>query len=108
MMTQYTKKPRRPKSKYILIIAAIVIGITAIVLATLNTESGKRFFKNVSSNWTGGLQRIVYVYDNNGNLLRTYEGEIDIQENDFGNKVLFDLYGKRYVLYNATVIVEEQ
>ena len=48
------------------------------------------------------------AYDNNGNLLKTYEGKIDVQDTEYGNKVLFDLTGERVVIYNATVIVEEQ
>lgn len=41
-----------------------------------------------------------------GNLLKTYEGKCDIEEND-SNKVLFDIDGKRVIIYNAVVIAEE-
>lgn len=56
----------------------------------------------------GGLDRIVTVYDNSGNPIATYEGKIDIEESEYGNKVKFDLDGKRVILYNCSVIIEEK
>ena len=56
----------------------------------------------------GGLNRIVKVYSSNGEKLAEYAGKIDIQENEYGNKVLFHLDGKSIILYNAVVIIEEQ
>ncbi len=41
-------------------------------------------------------------------MIQTYEGKIDVQDTEYGNKVLFDLNGKRVVIYNATVITEEK
>lgn len=90
-------------------IVAIVAFILVILFGIgLSTASMRRSFKSFSSEFNGGLERIVYVYDNAGNLITTYEGLIDVQENQYGNKVLFDLNGKRVVLYNVSVIVEEQ
>ena len=48
------------------------------------------------------------VYDYGGNKLKTYEGKIDVEENSNGNKVFFELDGKRVVIYNAVVISEEK
>lgn len=62
--------------------------------------------KNWDSNVNGGLNRIVNVYDYTGNKIATYEGKIDVQQNE--SKVLFDLNGKRYVYYNALVEVIEK
>lgn len=84
-------------------IAAIII----ILVIVANTASFQRTIKSFTSDFTGGIPRVVSVYDQSGNLLRTYEGIIDVQENSYGNKVLFDLDGKRYVIYNAIVIAEE-
>lgn len=54
-----------------------------------------------------GLNRTISVYSNDGTLLREYHGKVDIEDNDFGNKVLFDNDGKRYIIYGGTVIIEE-
>lgn len=64
--------------------------------------------KNVKSNNAGGMERIVKVYSEDGKLIEKYEGKIDIQDTEYGNKVLFDLNGKRVVIYNATVVTEEK
>ena len=48
------------------------------------------------------------MYDHNGNLLKVYEGKIDVEANDYGNKVKFDLDGKRIIINNAIVIIEEK
>ena len=90
------------------------VAVFLIILATISitvhffTAQGQRMIKSWTSNTTGGLERIVEVYDQSGKLIRTYEGKLDVQENEFGNKVLFDLNGKRTIIYNATVIVQEK
>lgn len=66
----------------------------------------QRSIKTWKSEYTGGLDRIVNVYDMEGDLIATYEGKIDIQEND--SKVLFELNGKRYTYYNCLVEVIEK
>ncbi|QJC53950.1 hypothetical protein HGI30_22090 [Paenibacillus albicereus] len=88
-----------------LALLAVIGGCTAWYLST---EGGSRQLKTWKSNNAGGLERTVKVYDQGGNLLQQYDGRIDIQDTEFGNKVLFDLNGKRIVIYNATVIVEEK
>ena len=42
-----------------------------------------------------------------GDLIATYEGKIDIDNNENGS-VMFDLDGKRYVYYNAIIEVIEK
>lgn len=88
-----------------LIILAIIIGC---IIWFFNTASGQRTIKNFQSNNLGGLERSVKVYGNNGDLITEYEGKIDIKDTEYGNKVLFDLNGKRITIYNATVITEEK
>jgi hypothetical protein len=91
------------------IIGCIFIVIAAVlIISHFNTAQGSRDLKNFTSNTTGGLERKVEVYDQSGKLLKTYEGKLDIQDTDYGNKVLFDLNGKRTIIYNATVIVQEK
>jgi hypothetical protein len=84
---------------------------TAFVLAFIclvGCASTERCSKSLGSNVSGGISRKVEVYSYSGQLLRTYSGIIDIQENDAGSKVLFDLNGKRIVIYNAIVVAEEK
>lgn len=88
-----------------IMIAIIVIGLGIIFTST---ASFQRFAKSVKSEYTGGLERTVTVYDGNGNVLKEWSGKIDIQESDYGNKVIFELDGKRKAVYNAEVIVEEK
>lgn len=48
------------------------------------------------------------VYSQDGKLIRTYTGKLDIRQNKYGNEVLFDLNGKRIVINNAVVVTEEK
>lgn len=86
----------------------LIILLMSILICIVSTgcSSLKREFKDIQSE-VGGLNRVVTVYDYNGNVLKQYEGNIDIQENANG-KVLFDLDGKRTIVYNAIVIVDEK
>ncbi|MCI3922502.1 hypothetical protein MO973_19915 [Paenibacillus sp. TRM 82003] len=98
------------KQKYSLLGAIISAFLTVGLFGYFftSTTPGERTLKTFQSENSGGLERSVDVYDQQGNLLKTYEGKLDVQENDYGNKVLFDLDGKRIVIYNAIVVVEEQ
>lgn len=89
----------------------ILMGVMLIIILTLSMTGCAgltRMGKSIGSDLTGGLNRVVTVYDQNGNVLQTYEGKIDIEDTDYGNKILFDLNGKRVVIYNSSVIVEEK
>lgn len=69
--------------------------------------SCQRSCKSCNSNMNGGLQRIVNVYTHDGDLIATYDGLIDIDDNSNGS-IMFDLGGKRYVYYNAIIEVIEK
>lgn len=84
----------------------LAVGVIMVSLAGCG-QSWERTKKNIASEYGGGLSRTVTVYDQQGNSIKTYEGNIDIKDTEYGNKVLFDLNGKRIVIYNAIVIVEE-
>ena len=87
----------------IIIIAVLVVGILILTFSGANFQ---RTIKSWRSNYTGGLYRIVSVYDYNGNLLREYgPAMIDISESE--NETFFDYNGNRIVIHNAIVIVEE-
>lgn len=86
-----------------------LLAITALLALTLTgcTESFQREMKTTVSEFTGGLSRSAKVYSSDGDLIAQYEGKFDVQSSEFGNKVLFDVDGKRVIIYNAIVIVEE-
>lgn len=88
---------------FILIVGVIALGVFGLS----RCENIKRGVKSITSN-VDGLDRVVKVYDNNGKLIKEYKGKIDLKENEYGNKVLFDLNGKRITVNNAIVITEEQ
>ena len=87
----------------ILVVIILVIGLLALTFSGANFQ---RTIKSWKSNYTGGLYRIVSVYDYNGNLLREYgPAMIDISESE--NETFFDYNGNRIIIHNAIVIVEE-
>lgn len=91
-----------------LILAAVCI-ITPIVYS--HTESGKRALKDQQSNFDGGIERTVEVYDVKGELVKTYEGKFDIETNADGKYIIFDdENGKRHQIYytTGTVCIEEK
>lgn len=69
--------------------------------------SCERELKSCNSDISGGLYRVVNIYDYEGELIATYEGKIDIDDNENGS-IMFDMNGKRYVYYNAIVEVIEK
>lgn len=103
-------RTRMRRTNFIKIIAGVIIlAVIAIFIAVnTHTASFQRWWKSTKSEYGGGLKRTVTVYDNNGHELREWKGKTDIEENTYGNKVLFELNGKRKVVYNAVVIVEEE
>lgn len=84
-----------------------VVAATIVLLLSGCSESFQREMKTVVSEYTGGLNRTAKVYTGNGELIASYEGKFDVQSSEYGNKVLFDIEGKRVIIYNAVVIVEE-
>lgn len=76
------------------------------IIGLSGCESWDRAMKDYSSS-VNGLDRTATVYDQNGNAIRTYSGKFDVEVNEYGNKIKFDNDGKRVLIYNATVIVEE-
>ena len=87
----------------------ILAGATLFAAFTFGgcTASCEREWKSMKSDLNGGLQRVVNVYSLNGELIATYEGLIDIDDNENGS-IMFELNGKRYVYYNAIVEVIEK
>lgn len=86
------------------IIATLLCAGIALMVSGCTSEFDREM-KSISSNWNGGLDRTVTVYDMQGEPIKEYTGKIDVEANE--GKVLFDLDGKRTIIYNATVIVQE-
>ncbi len=83
-------------------IAMLVISTTLLLTGCASTQ---RAIKDTKSSITG-LNRRVEVLNYQGDVIRTYEGKIDVQSSDT-NSVKFDLNGDRVIIYNAPVIIEE-
>lgn len=97
------------------IVTLIFTAITTIVPFIVgfwyynNTESGMRAMKDQESNFGDGINRVVTVYDVNGNVIDTYEGRFDI-ETDKDSYILFDDEdGFRHVIYytTGTITIDE-
>ena len=82
--------------------------LIVLVLIFVHKASVERQMKSFSSEYSGGLNRVVTVYDYNGDEITSYTGKIDIEETETPNKVKFDLDGKRTVVYGGIVVVQEQ
>ena len=83
----------------ILLIAGVFFGMRWYFK---NTASGQRALIDQKSNLSNGMDRVINVYTANGDLIATYEGQIDIDTND-GGYVKFDFEGKRYIYYNCFI-----
>lgn len=96
-----------------LLVSFIVAGLIAggIALYNTHTESGKRALKSWESEISGGMNRVVHVYDMEGEEIATYQGKFDIQENaqDGIVKVKFDVDGERHIIYGSTgtIVIDE-
>lgn len=87
-------------------IAFIVIALM-LVSVLCGCASIQRDLKDIDSNFSGGLDRVVTVYNANGEVLKTYEGKIDLAPTE-GGIVKFDLNGQRIMYYNCYVEVIEK
>ena len=88
----------------------IIVGVVAVFLVItviLNKASVQRTLKSINSEYAGGLDRTVTVYDYSGNKITSYTGKIDVEDSETGGKVKFDLDGKRTIIYGGIVIVQE-
>ena len=90
------------------LIAIVAIIITCFALCSCS-ESCNRACKDYQSDYGGGLNRTVRVYDIEGDLIAEYSGRFDI-ETDHESYILWDdELGKRHIIYFSTfnVIIDE-
>ena len=98
-------KDQRRLKLIILAVLCVVMVCFSLLGGCTGCASFQRSCKSCQSEISGGLDRTVNVYSYTGELIATYTGKIDIEENE--SKVLFDMDGKRYIYYNALVEVIE-
>ena len=92
--------------KFVRLIAIVLMLITILTLFTGCAASWKRDLKSIRSDWTGGLNRTVTVYDYNGKEIKSWSGKFDISESD--TEIFFDdADGKRVIIHGGIVICEE-
>ncbi len=85
------------------------VAISALLLWRLyGTEEGRRSIKDFQSNVGGGIERVVKVYDMEGDLIASYQGRFDVAYDS--SRIIFDdENGKRHIIYytTGTVIIDE-
>lgn len=86
---------------------ALAAALAASVCGMTGCASIERELKSIDSEMSGGLQRTVTLYDEEGEKLDEWEGRIDIRFNEAG-QTLFDLNGKRVLIDGGIVVSEEQ
>jgi len=88
-------------------IIKIILLSVMIAIPLSGCGSWERMGKDIQSDIGGGLNRIVTVYNADGEVLKTYEGKIDLETTE-GGIVKFDLNGQRIMYYNCYVEVIEK
>lgn len=77
-----------------------------LIFTALFPSSTKRSIKSMVSDYTGGLNRTITLYDYNGNEIKSWTGKFDVDDNE--SRVFFDdENGKRVIIYNGIVVNEE-
>ena len=98
----------------IVLCGALIVGVLCVQLWYYeNTASGQRAFKDQESNFENGTERVVTVYDVNGEIIKQYDGRFDVETGNVDNApyILFDdENGKRHIIYytTGTVTIDEK
>ena len=98
----------------IILCGALIVGFACFQFWYYgNTASGQRAFKDQESNFENGTERIVTVYDVNGEVIKQYDGRFDVETGNVDNApyILFDdENGKRHIIYytTGTVVIDEK
>lgn len=87
-----------------LMLAAIMI----VAVLFTSCESCSRELKNISSDFSGGLNRTAVLLDYNGDTITTWSGKFDIRDQGSDNQIFFDLDGKRVWIQGGIFISEEK
>lgn len=88
------------------IITGLIIGTLSIAALGMNgCSSCSRSLKSFDSDMSGGLNRTVTVYTNDGIPIKSWDGKIDLSKSE--EEIMFDLNGKRVIIHGGITIVEE-
>lgn len=84
-------------------IAALILCGSAMMSGC--SEEFQREMKTHQSNFCGGLNRTVTLYDYNGGEIKSWSGKFDVSESE--NEVYFDLNDKRVIIHGGIIVNEE-
>lgn len=88
------------------IIACAVFGACAAAFNVSGCASCSRTLKSFSSDFGGGLDRTVTLYDYNGNVLDSWSGKFDLSSSE--KEIYFDDENdKRVIIHGGIVVAEE-
>ncbi|MDG0860382.1 DUF5052 domain-containing protein [Staphylococcus equorum] len=85
------------------------LALVSVVGFTAGCESFERAKKDFKSEHSGGLERTVQIINNQGDVVKEYNGKFDVTADE--NRIKFIKDNKSYLIYTAktdTVIVEEK
>lgn len=91
---------KRTSFKALTISLGFVIASTALV----GCASLERNLNSIGSEFTGGQNRTISVYSNDGDLIKEYNGKFDITDSE--SEVYFMKDGKPVIIHGGTVIIE--
>ena len=66
----------------------------------------QRFSKKMKSEYGGGLQRIVTLYDHNGAVIKKWYGKIDLSNATEITDFIVD--GRRVIIQGGIIVTEEE
>ena len=85
----------------------MLLVLIVVMFGFISCSEVEHTLKSVKSD-TVGLDRNIYVSMDDGTIF-VYSGDgIRVVSTEYGNKVILQIDGKRLVIYNASVIVEEK
>lgn len=83
----------------------LLLGVVCVGIVN-QTGSVRRFSKGIESNFGGGLNRTVTLYDNNGSIIRQWTGKVDMSEATDETDMIIN--GKRVIIHGGITVVEER
>lgn len=92
-----------------IILLAVLVFAIIILSIIFNQASTRRWFRDIQSEFSNGIDRTINVYDMNGDIIKTYDGKFDVEiENQ---KIKFDdANGKRHIIVvgSGTVCIDDK
>lgn len=86
----------------------IVSLICVLIVCLAGCASTKASCKSYAIDRAGGTDRIIRIYDYQGDIIAEYEGFIWVEEQESGTNIMFEINNKRYIYYNAIFEIIEK